>query len=52
MAPEQKIIHNNQPKTCASDEGCIGEEVGLVGSAGGARFDRLGAIKLGEAVKN
>jgi hypothetical protein len=52
MAPNRKIKHNNQPKTRAGDEGCIGEEVRQVGSAGGARFDRLGVIKLGEGVKN
>jgi hypothetical protein len=52
MAPDQKIKHNNHPKTGAGDEGCIGKEVQLVGSAGGVRFDRLGVIKLGEGVKN
>ncbi len=52
MAPDQKIKHNNQPKTHAVDKGCIGEKVQQVGSAGGARFDRLGVIKLSEGVKN
>ncbi len=51
MAPEQKIKHNNQPKTRAVDKGCIGEEIRQVGIAGGARFDCLGVIKLGEGVK-
>jgi hypothetical protein len=52
MAPNQKIKHNNQPKTSAGDEGCIGKEVWPVGSTGGAPFDHLGAIKLGKGVKN
>ncbi len=52
MAPDQKIKHNNQPKTRAVNKGCIGKEVRQVGSAGGARFDGLGVIKLGEGVKN
>jgi hypothetical protein len=52
MAPDQKIKHNNQPKTCAGNEGCIGKEVRPVESAGGAQFDRLGAINLGKGVKN
>jgi hypothetical protein len=52
MAPDQKIKHNNQPKTRAVNKGCIGEEVQQVGSAGGAWFDHLGVIKLGEGVKN
>ncbi len=51
MAPDQKIKHNNQPKTRAGDEVCIGKEVLLVGSAGGVRFNHLGAIKLGKGVK-
>jgi hypothetical protein len=53
MAPDRKIKHNNQPKTRVGNEGYIGEEVWPVVSAGGARFDCLGAIKLGkEGVKN
>jgi hypothetical protein len=52
MAPDRKIKHNNQLKTCAGDKGCIGKEVPLAGSAGGAGFDHLGAIKLGKGVKN
>jgi hypothetical protein len=51
MAPDRKIKHNNQPKTCAGNKGCIDMEVQPVGSAGGAQFDCLGAIKLGEGVK-
>ncbi len=39
--------HNNQPKTRVLDEGYLGEEVWPVGSDGGARFDRMGMIKLG-----
>jgi hypothetical protein len=30
----------------------MGEEVRPMGSAGGARFDRLGTIKLGGGIKN
>jgi hypothetical protein len=52
MAPDRKITHNNQPKTRAGDKGCIGKEVRPVGNAGGAQFDWLGVIKLGEGVKN
>ncbi len=52
MAPDQKIKHNNHPKTHPGDKGCIGKEVRPVGSAGGVRFDRLGVIKLGKGVKN
>ncbi len=52
MALDQKIKHNNQPKTRAVDKGCIGKEVQQVGKTGGARFDRLGVIKLGKGVKN
>jgi hypothetical protein len=51
MAPDRKIKHNNQPKTRAGNKGCIGKEVRQVGSAGGARLDYLGVIKLGEGVK-
>ncbi len=51
MAPDQKIKHNNQSKTHAVDKGCIGEEVWQLGSAGGARFDCLGVIKLGKGGK-
>ncbi len=52
MALDRKIKHNNQPKTRTGNKGCIGKEVWPVGSAGGAQFDRLEAIKLGEGVKN
>jgi hypothetical protein len=52
MALDQKIKHNNQPKTHGVDKGCMGEEVRQVGSAGGARFDYLGVIKLSDGVKN
>jgi hypothetical protein len=52
MAPDRKIKHNNHPKTHAGDKGCIGEEVRPVGSAGGAQFDCLRVIKLGEGVRN
>ncbi len=52
MAPNRKIKHNNQPKTHVGNKGCIGKEVPPVGSAGGAQFDCLGAIKLGKGVKH
>jgi hypothetical protein len=51
MAPDELNESNNQPKTYSHDEGCMGEGVWPVGSAGGARFDRLGTIKLGGEVK-
>ena len=52
MAPDELNLRNNQPKTCARDEGCMGEGVQLVGSAGRARIDRWGMIKLGGGIKN
>ena len=52
MAPDELNLCNNQPKTCARDEGGMGEGVQLVGSAGRARIDRLGTIKLGGGIKN
>jgi hypothetical protein len=51
MAPDELNGCNNQPKTRARDEGCMGEEVRPMGSAGGARFDCLGTIKLGGGIK-
>jgi len=52
MAPDELNKSNNQPKTCARDKGCMGEGVRPVGSAGGARINRLGTIKLGGGIKN
>ena len=52
MAPDELNLYNNQPKTRAHDEGCMGEGVQPMGSAGGARIDRLGTIKLGGGIKN
>ncbi len=49
-SPDEGITQ--QPtKTRARDEGYLGEEVWPVGSDGGARFDRMGTIKLGGGIK-
>ncbi len=52
MAADELNLCNNQPKTRARNKGCMGEEARPMGSAGGARFDRLGTIKLGGEIKN
>ncbi len=51
MAPGRKIKHNNQPKTRAGDEGCIGEELQPVGSSGVSAIRLFGGNQAGQGGK-
>jgi hypothetical protein len=45
-AARRQVRHNNQPKTCGHNRGKKGHEARPLGSAGGARFDHFGDVRV------